>query len=304
MVFLISLWILPYYIEGDQFHYRDVYKFCFYENYNFEQQFFCFQNNLGSVEPVYFFLSKFANSLLLSKDLFIAFANVILTFFIVLLIFKNYKMVWHRHVFIILLLTNYYFVVMLFAAERLKFGFIFLVLALIFSQRKRLVFFALSMLSHVQMAILLAPYFIKKVFSKETSIFLKIITVVGGVILFGGVFIFLQDHILSKYKAYSDSEEGNFGVMGALKTSIFIILAAISTRKIISIIAGLPMIVLAYFLGSERIGMLAFILYVALVLYYKKQADLLLFIAMLYFSYKSIGFILNIIAFGNGYSIS
>lgn len=301
IAFCSTIYLIPFYVEGDQTHYRGFYNYCFYDSYTFEQQFFCFQDTLGSSEPGYFLISKLFNSLLISKDIYIAIANSILTFLSVILIFKHYKVIWHRHVFIFLVLTNYYFIVMLFAAERLKFGFIFLILALFFNQRKRLFLFASAMLMHAQMAIMIAPFFLTNIFSEKSRWFMKALTIIGGLVLFGGISYFLQGHIQAKYEAYSTLESGNFGLTGALKTSVFIILAFISIRKILVIIAGSPLIILSYFLGSDRIGMLAFIMYVGFVLYYKNKMDLLLFLVMLYFSYKSIEFISNILQYGTGY---
>lgn len=304
LAFCFTLYVFPFYINGDQSHYREFYANCFYSAYTLEQQFFCFQNTLGSTEPGYFLISKFFNLLSVSKDIYIAIANSTLTFISTILIFRYYNVVWHRHLFMLLVLSNYYFIMMLFAAERLKFGFIFLVLALLFTQRKRMFLFATAILTHAQMAIMIAPLYLTKVFSKETRWLTKVLVVAGGLVLFGGMLYFLQGHIQAKLGAYSTLESGSIGIMGALKTAVFIVLAAISIRKLIAIIAGLPIVILAYFLGSDRIGMLAFILYVGLVLYYKNKMDLMLLIVMLYFSYKSIEFVSNIFVYGNGYNFS
>ena len=114
-VLIFSLNILPLYIDGDQLHYRDFYKYCFYDSLTLSQQFFCYQNTLGSQEPGYFFISKLA-SIYLEKDIFIAIANTILTFFMTILILKYYQKNWQRIAFIVLIITNYYFIVMLLSA--------------------------------------------------------------------------------------------------------------------------------------------------------------------------------------------
>ena len=301
LIFLFSIYLLPHGVDGDQLYYREFYNSCFSENYTYEQEFFCYQNTLGSTEPGYFLLSKLANFLLIEKDLFIAIANSILTFSIVTLVFKYYKPVWHRHLFVVLILSNYYFLVLLTSAERLKFGFIFLTLGLIFAARKRLALFGLAVFSHVQVAIMLIPYFISQVLAKGASKLVKAFTIIGGVVLFAGMLYFMQGHITSKVEAYTSIDGGSVGFLGALKASVFIILALISTRQIIAATAGTPIVVMAYFLGSDRVGMLAFILYAGLVIYYKNRIDLILLIVMLYFSYKSIDFITNILLYGNGY---
>lgn len=301
VVFIVSLFVLPYYIDGDQFYYRDFYKYCFYESLTLSQQFDCYQTTLASSEPGYFILSKLANAFL-DKDLYIAIANAILTFIFSILVFKNYKAVWHRHVFLILLLTNYYLIVMFFAAERLKFSFIFLALALLISDNKKLFLFFGAMFIHIQSALLIGPYYIAQVFDKSESKWIKVLTIVGFIIVFAIALFVLKDHIESKFTSYSNkTEESGSGVLGSIKTAVFIIFASISTKKLLPLITGMPLVVMAYFLGSDRIGMLAFILYAGLVLYYKRSLDALLFITMLYFSYKSIEFISNIFIYGEGY---
>lgn len=300
--FLTTSYISPYYIDGDQYHYRDFYKYCFYNSLTFTQQIFCYNNTLGSNEPVYFLLSKIANPYL-TKDLFISISNSILAFLIVLLIFRYHKTGWQRYLLVALVLSNYYLMVLFFSAERLKFAFIFLIAALLASQMKKFIFFGLAMLTHAQSALLIAPYFISKILHKDTKPIIKWATLIASLIMFIGAFLVLKEHVTSKFTVYSTGvEEDGTGLMGMVKTSIFIILAYISTRKILPVIAGIPLIAISYFLGSDRIGMLAFILYLGATLYYKNKMDLILFIVMLYFSYKSIDFILNILRYGSGYA--
>lgn len=299
---LIVCWINPYYIWGDQEHYRAVYNGCFFDSYNLENQWDCYIDNTGSKEPIYFFIVKFAQ-LFINKNTFIIIADTLFIFLIALLVFKNYKAVWHRHLFMLLVLSNYYMAVLLFAAERLKFGFIFLVAALLIQTPiRRLGFIVLSMVTHTQMTMLLAPYFVSRVFGSKGGIFKKVLAVAIPLVLFGVMYYFLRGHIESKLIALENTTKNiQLGWIASLKTSVFIILAAFSLRKIQPLIAGSPLIFAAYFLGSDRTAILAFILYVAYVLYYKQRMDIILFVVMCYFSYKSIGFVSNIIHYGNGY---
>ncbi|HFX6509951.1 TPA: EpsG family protein [Acinetobacter baumannii] len=299
---LASLYLNPHYIYGDQEHYREFFKYCFYDGYSHAMQLFCYQNTLGSTEPGYFYISKFAH-IFMEKDTFIAVANAVLVFFLTKLIFKWYRKSVDRYLFVFLTLTNYYLVVLLLAAERLKFSFIFLVLAILVAGKwKRLSFFALSMFTHVQSALLIGTFFLSKVLHGDTKPWIKIALTVGGIVVFGGVFFVMQEHILSKLGAYSEgTEENGTGLTGMLKTAVFIVLAGITTRKLLPVVAGAPLVLLSYFLGAERIGMLAFILYASAVIYYKRKADIPLFIVMIYFTLKTPQFILNVLGQGVGY---
>ena len=299
---VLSSYLLPLYKYGDQEHYRDFYNYCFYDGYTFAQQYFCYNNTLSSQEPIYFILSKIAHFFVENKDYFIILSNFIFAYVLVLLILKYYQKVFHRHIFLALIFANYYFIVLLFSAERLKFSFIFLALALLISQKKRVVMMIVAMAAHTQILLLAAPYFISKIFVGSKGVSAKIAAIVVPSAAFSLIFYFLQDHIVSKLDSYSGiAEDAGVGIIGALKTSVFLILAFVSTRQIIPVVAGLPLVFAAYLMGSNRVGMLAFVLYVAAVLYYKRRMDFILFIVMLYFASKSYQFIYNIIVYGNGY---
>ena len=300
--FIFSLLVEPLYIYGDQEHYREFYKYCFFEGYNHVTQLFCYGNTLGSTEPGYFYMSKFAHSFL-DKDMYVSIANAILVFLLTKLIFKWYTKSWHRYVFFALALTNYYLVVLMLAAERLKFSFIFLVAAiLVASQKKKYLLFGLSMFTHIQSTLMIGTFFISKILKDDTKFWIKLVISLVGILGFAGAFVVMQEHIINKINSYSaGTEEEGSGFVSMIKTGIFIVFAGISTFRILPVIAGVPLVLLSYFLGSERIGMLAFILYACAVIYYKRRADILLIIVMLYFSIKAPFFIMNVINYGVGY---
>lgn len=302
LAFFISLYISPYYILGDQAHYRGLYTNCFFESMPLDSQFLCYSQSIGSSEPVYFYLVKFAQ-LYLSKDLFITIANTLMVYLIARITFREYAVVWHRNLFMFFILTNYYIIVLMFAAERLKFAFIFLLLAALASKKVlKAIFIMLTILSHTQMMILICSFLMKNIFYIKMALFKKIMLLFSGVVgLLSALFI-LQDHIMGKYESISDVEHAtDIGFFAVIKSSIFIIFAAISTRKIDPLIFGSPLILSAYFLGSSRIVIMVFLLYIVYVISIKKKMDALMLISLVFCSYKSFGFIYNIIQNGSGY---
>ncbi|MFZ8001430.1 hypothetical protein ACO1DV_00020 [Acinetobacter lwoffii] len=72
-------------------------------------------------------------------------------------------------------ITIYRFTV---SAERLKFSFIFLALALLISQKKRVVMMIVAMAAHTQILTLAAPYFISKIFVGSKGVSAKIAAIV------------------------------------------------------------------------------------------------------------------------------
>lgn len=301
IVCIFSLIVLPLYTEGDQQFYKKFYEGCLDDYLILNQQFLCYQSTVGSQEPIYFILAKLA-SIFLNKDVFISLSNAILTFLLIKVILKYYQPDYSRFFFILLFLTNFYFLVILFSAERLKFSLFFVVLSFLFYGYKNLLFLFFSLFTHIQSVFLLASYFVFQVFNNENSFFKKTLLIFGFIFMFTCVFFILNTHFEAKFLAfYGATAEEDKGFVGVLKTSFLIILGCISVRKIAPFIFGLPIILSSFLLGPARLVMLAFILYLCTILYYKGKMDVALFIVMLYFSFKSIEFVSNILKYGSGF---
>ena len=302
LAFAISLYVAPYYILGDQQHYRGLYKNCFFDSMSLEAQMYCYSQSIGSSEPVYFFLLKIVQPFF-DKDLFVSIANALMMYLIARITFREYAVVWHRNLFMFFILSNYYIIVLMLAAERLKFAFIFLLLAAFCSKRIfKAVFIMLSLLCHTQMMILISSFLMKNVLYIKMALYKKIgLLVIGGFGMVAALFV-LKDHIIGKYESISSVENiTESPVYAVVKSSIFIIFAAISTRRIDPLIFGSPLILSAYFLGSSRIVIMTFLVYIVYVISIKKKMDILMFLSLAYCSYKSIGFIYNTIQNGSGY---
>jgi len=297
LAFAFSMYVAPFYTKGDQFFYIRFYEECFLPN---EDQWYCYTNMLGSSEPVYFFLAKISQ-LFFDKFTFVSLFNALFFYLLTLLILKYYKVVWHRHVFLWLIFLNYYIYVLFFGAERLKFGFIFICLALLLTKSKRFVALILAILAHVQMIFMITPYITNLIFKSTLSRLKKFgILAVSGVAAIG-VFIALRSHIEAKILAYTTLENEGSNLMGVAKTAVFIILAAATTKKYDPLIAGIPLLVASFILGGERISVLAFFMYLGYVIYYNKKMDIIMAIVMLYFVYSGYGFLINILNYGTGY---
>ncbi|MFZ7854082.1 hypothetical protein [Acinetobacter lwoffii] len=103
-----------------------------------------------------------------------------------------------------------------------------------------------AMAAHTQILLLATLFYFSKIFvgSKGVSAKIAAIVVPSAAFLFL-ILYFLQDHIVSKLDSYSGiAEDAGVGIIGALKTSIFLILALNSTRQIIPVVAGLPLVLL------------------------------------------------------------
>lgn len=99
-------------------------------------------------------------SRIIEKELFDAFFNSILAILVILTFDK--KRVYFL-ITVIFVISNFYLLVLFFTVERLKFGMIFFLLSLYYYDRIKLFSFFgfISVISHIQLAILLCRYSVK-----------------------------------------------------------------------------------------------------------------------------------------------
>jgi hypothetical protein len=142
--YFISAELLSLFKYGDQIAYR-----LFYDRLAgvpFEQVPIIQIATLGSAEPVYGILMWAGANIGFSKDGYLSFFNGFFAAALFILM-RKYRV---SPVVIALIFCNFYFLVLLTSAERLKFAYIFLTLAAIFSGRIRFIFGALAFISHFQ----------------------------------------------------------------------------------------------------------------------------------------------------------
>jgi len=126
IVFALSLLIAPYYILNDQEHYRRVFEIL--PTLNFIDGFRHYSQALSSEELGHYAI-PWIFSRFLEKDLLMGILNAIFAFYSMQLLIK-----WKASIYVAasIVLTNFYFYVLFFAAERLKVSFIFLTMALVY----------------------------------------------------------------------------------------------------------------------------------------------------------------------------
>ena len=116
--FLLSITVLPYYVGGDQAHYR--LAFSSVAESNLIDGFYYYKNSIGSSEPILFFV-YYISSHFMSKDVLISIVNGCLGFI-------GGKLLIEKRVSLALFplfVFNYYLLILMFAAERLKFSILF-----------------------------------------------------------------------------------------------------------------------------------------------------------------------------------
>ena len=299
LVLLLSLLIMPFYTDGDQGVYRKVYKAL--PDLGLTEGFLLYSVTLTSKEVVPFFLYWVA-SRFVDKDLFIAFLNAILAYAIMSLFQK-----WRVSVTIafLLLLTNFYFLVLYFAAERLKFGFIFLALSLIYIDHvKRFFGFAtLALISHVQIIIVYVSMLFNFIVMQINKLFRtgkvskKLLLVVPFLFI---PLLLAENQVISKFQSYYSERT----LTELAKIFAFLLLALwYSKKKMETFIVFIPMVIIVYMVGGERVNMLGYFTFLYYGMQYKRGWNMGVMATSAYYAYTSIDFVINIVKHGNGFFI-
>ncbi len=301
-IFFTYAYLLIYpYVEGDQYYYRLFYSAL--ADAKFNEVMPIALEKVASVEPVSIYMLWIGAKTGLDKDIYISLLNVILLLGLFLFCRKNNV----GPIPLFLLLTNYYIIVLMTGAERLKIAYIILFLATLYSTNKGRALTGISGFAHLQNflmfpSLLLANYStaIRRIFKAgKFKIELFLVSVIMTVF---AVFLFsiFNDAIIKKVFASIENSDSSIQILNLLILS-FVALFATRNRWRMALIL-LPMYPAVSILGGQRVNMIA----VTLVLYFliKERALNHPFVLalLLYFSFKSITFIQNIILYGSGFA--
>lgn len=300
LVFTLSIVITPFYIYGDQIHYIKLYNglvgLDLYEGYYF------YKTSIDSREPVYFFLAWLFSNFGVEKIYFVSIFNSVLAYFSYR--FLN-KVGGHPFIVFLIVSLSYYSLVLFFSAERLKFGIIFIIMALIY-YKKRYLFYVLSVFSHAQVIIVITSLIFLKASQELSDFFTEfkiskriLLSIIIAIPIAMGVFIIMQEHLLSKFDSY-------FAIRNILELlklgSLFIlsIIYAKSKKEVITVF--LPLFFFTFIFGGERVNFIGYFYFLYFSIYYRKGFNLGILFTLLYFLYASFDFLLNVIKLGDGFA--
>lgn len=296
-VFIATIVIYPYYIGGDQFHYRRVYS----ELYNlglFEGYIF-YNIALSSYEFVHFFLT-WVFSKFVDKIIFDAFFNAVLALLIIMFFDK-------KRVFFIItvffVVSNFYVLVLFFSADRLKFAIIFLLLSIYYFERIKLfgLFGFLALMAHIQLSILYAGMVLSWAIKKIIRVFrVGKISVSFFYVLLGCLaFIFIMwGQIYTKFIAYFEISS----IYEYIRLGIFFLMALwYSKNKSQTFLVFLPLFGAVMLFGGERVNLLGYFVFLFYALQVNRGVNIGVIITSLYFAYASYGFLVKIFLYGDGF---
>lgn len=299
--FLFSYWYLDAYYMGDQVFYRNFYGALFGTAPRLWAS--LQESYLGSSEPFYRYVIGAGAFYDVDRLSYLSFWNAALIASIGYVLFKYRSGL----IFSLLLLTNYYLLVLLGPAERLKFAYICFVLA--FTSQNVAFRAALSIASfffHTQALIQFASagayllvreyrYFI----ASPTRLLGSVIAAAVGLgAVFYVFFALLGSSITLKMEVYSSTSEG---YLEAFQWALILGGGLVVFRNRLAYFAGmLPMGVLTILFGN-RVNVATLVFFVSMAIAHRKTAHPIVLAVMAYMSLKSIPFMINIMQYGTGY---
>jgi hypothetical protein len=302
VVFFASLVLSRLYVDGDQLGYHRAYSLM--EGLGLRDGFVMYEHNVSGAEYVHFFVSLLGSNLGIDKNALMSLFNAILAVYSLKLLEK-----WGAdfRVACLIVLTNFYIFVLYFAAERLKFGFLFLVLSLLYYNRAWYSYslFFLSIWSHLSMLLIYASAWIAKNYDnfrsvakmRSKSFYLSLLMLLPPLLLV----LYESKLILWKLGTYIERNT-DLSAMSFMPLGVLIVLTGIYAKDMRkSLVIFAPFVVGVALLGSSRLNMLAYFIFLGFGLRVNGSINAGVLITSAYFLYKSIGFLANIIVYGHGF---
>lgn len=300
IVFIISVLLAPYYNAGDQLGYSLAYEKI--GELELIDAYVLYVGMFGgTTELVHFIFSWICSSLGIQKNISMASANSLLVYLFMTICIKHNVSVW---VSLFIILSNYYFFGLYFAAERLKFGAIFFIISLlVMKDANRFILFSIiSILSHVQTLIVYASQLLV-----ATAKYVKRRINFNYIIIFTMISYFIYKYfgyyLVEKFVTYREYNEG-IGFESFLRLILFVVLSMnYERRRIIVFLSFLPLIISVYFVGPDRINMLGYFLFLYYALQYNRGINLGVLLTTLYFGIKGLSFVVEFMEKGHGFGV-
>lgn len=301
IVFILSLILAPYYYSGDQLIYNQVYKDV--KGLDIWSAWIAYDLVLKTKEIIHFIFIYIASPFI-SKNLLMSLMNGLLAYY------ATYAMQLLKTNTLIILWTvilNYYFLVLYFAAERLKFAFLFFAIAFCWYLIKGIknykghFYVGIAILSHIQILAFCVSFLNTEIFKTKTwkNIswhHLIILGVIGVCITF-----FLHSYIIEKFMTFFKLHNLSYKSM----IPIFLLLALsfrYSNWSTSSLYAFLPIIIGILLIGGDRLNMMGYFIFLFYACQFNRGVNFGLIALNGYFTYKTYIFFEKILHHGNGFS--
>lgn len=301
--FFISLNLLQNYTHGDQIFYH-----IFYEKIaglSYWDVGLVAKNEIDSSEPLTWLVLWTGSNLGIDKNAWISLLNVVLTTGLFALLMRH-KAPWYV---VLLIFTNFYFLVLITSAERLKISYIMLTYAFLMGSSKRYLFLFFAPFSHLQSVIFLAGLVLSSLHEQirhliqRFKINKRLLSQTVLLVLVATPLVFLlKNGIISKLNAYAYADA--FSLFAFANITLLLLIATIATtNKLRMVLALLPMFFAVALVGGDRVNMIAVTLALGILMFEQRLKHPLVLLLLLYFSLKSIPFIGNVYYYGDGFYV-
>lgn len=296
--------LLKSYTGGDQLIYDNFYNYIKDKSYIYSL--YNSYYSITAFEPIFILFYWISSNLGIEKIIYSTILNIVLIFGIIKII-KKYQI---SDLIGFLLLFNFYLLVLLTSAERLKLSYIFIIYGFLASRKYQLLLYFFAIFTHFQNIIFfLGLYFYNIIICREKKIFIKKIYlfILLGIFFCIIVILAISDYIfydlnLIRYilaKVPSEIQP----ISSIFKVFILnLLLCYIVKNKIINIqLLFLVYSVFILILGNYRINMIAVTATLGILIVEKKINHPLSFLLLTYFFLSSIPFIISIFIFNHGF---
>ena len=254
--FAYAYLLISPYTEGDQYYYR-----LFYSELAETSAIDVIPlaiKKVASVEPISLYILWGGSNLGINKDIFISLLNVIMLLGLFLLC-RKYDI---GPIPLFLLLTNFYIIVLMTGAERLKIAYIIAIWAALSSGNKSRILFGASGLAHLQNVIMLPSLLLARYAEsmrrllKAGKFRLQFIFAIIVLIVFASVFFgIFNDAIIRKVVSNMSHEARDVGLTNLIILTVVAIFATKNRWRMFLLL--LPMYPAVAILGGQRVNMIA-----------------------------------------------
>lgn len=300
VVFTFSFYFSSAYQLGDQVHYRAFYYDL--QTASIDQILFLQLVHIGSSEPLYGLIAWLGAYASIDKDVYFSIINALLCLFLLKFLIKNSANI----IYITLVFVNFYLLVLMGSAERLKVSFLFVVLAATTpSYRARYMYLFAGLLSHFQNFILVGSRLvglIPKVFVGNADSLKSVALASVGIVLVLTFYNWLPANFLTVINDKFEAYKNNHGILAIKEIVILTVIAIVVLRhKFEAILTFMACGVAASVLGPERVNMIAFILFSYYTVLEHRTNHPLVIAMMFYFAVKGLLFVFDVITRGTGF---
>lgn len=299
LVFFGSIYFFPFYYDGDLRIYANAYRLV--EGLNFTEARYLYIHTISGGEWIHFMYIWIASSLAVEKGLAMALPNAVLATYATILFRQWGAKHW---IVALIILTNFYFLVLFFPAERLKIGFIFLICSFIY-YNNYLVFTLLAGLAvfgHSSLVFIYVSVCLGWLSSNYKNLNRRTLLKLLGPAILALIFVAsMGEGVIGKIPSYYAIHKiSDFHLL--IPATILLACSVFYSRKIIEpCIAFLPELVGILLLGGSRLNMLAFFIFLYYALRKNGGVNTVVLLTLIYFAFKSGGFISNVLEFGHAF---